>query len=294
MSRAHRRLALTSASTSLLVLLLAAAVAQGQPPVADPERGFAFGDTNLDGKLSLEEFRELVLYGPRLKNAAAKRPPAMVEPAFRRLDTNQDGHLTLQEYRRIGQLRPGGGAGFPGAGGPFMKGGLGPFAKAKGAFARKKAAENGPVNEAPSGVAEKPVTPDQARFFETKIRPVLMTSCAKCHSADAEKLQGGLLVDSREGLRKGGDTGPAVVPGNLEESLLITALRFKDESLQMPPKKPLPPEVVADFEAWVNMGAPDPADWLLNASRPARTPPTSRRAGNSGPSSLRRRLHLRR
>ncbi len=85
-----------------------------------------------------------------------------------------------------------------------------------------------------------------------------MTKCAKCHSSTAEKVKGGLRVDSREGLRKGGDTAPAVVPGNVEQSLLITAIRYHDESLRMPPKARLPDAVVADFEEWVKMGAPDP------------------------------------
>ena len=82
----------------------------------------------------------------------------------------------------------------------------------KGALAKKKAAARGArgakPKPAPPPAIERPVTPEQAKFFETKIRPVLMTKCAKCHSSTAEKLKGGLLVDSREGLRKGGDTGP--------------------------------------------------------------------------------------
>ncbi len=76
--------------------------------------------------------------------------------------------------------------------------------------------------------------------------------------SSAEKVKGGLLVDSREGLREGGDTGPAVVPGKPDESLLITAIRYQDDSLQMPPKTKLPDAVIADFEKWVKMGAPDP------------------------------------
>jgi hypothetical protein len=95
-------------------------------------------------------------------------------------------------------------------------------------------------------------------FFETKIRPVLVEQCYKCHSAQSEKLKGGLHVDTREGLLKGGDTGPSIVPGDPEKSLLIRALQYKDETLQMPPKKRLPDEVVNDFVAWVKSGAPDP------------------------------------
>src|SRR3954469_6795928 len=95
-------------------------------------------------------------------------------------------------------------------------------------------------------------------FFETKIRPVLVEHCYKCHSAQSEKLKGGLHVDTRQGLLRGGDTGPAVVPGDPDKSLLIRALLYKDETLQMPPKKRLPDEVVNDFIAWVKSGAPDP------------------------------------
>lgn len=99
-------------------------------------------------------------------------------------------------------------------------------------------------------------TPEQLEFFETKIRPVLVTHCQECHSKDARIVQGGLRVDSREGLLKGGDTGPAVVPGKADASLLIQALRH--DGLAMPPKGKLPLAVVRDFESWVVMGAPDP------------------------------------
>src|SRR4051794_20944706 len=94
-------------------------------------------------------------------------------------------------------------------------------------------------------------------FFESKIRPVLVERCYSCHSADSEKLKGGLRLDSREGVLKGGDNGPVIVAGDPEKSSLIRAIRFKDDELLMPPKKKLPPEQIADFEAWVKMGAPD-------------------------------------
>jgi hypothetical protein len=99
-------------------------------------------------------------------------------------------------------------------------------------------------------------------FFEKKIRPVLVERCYECHSTQAKKVEGSLLLDSREASRKGGDLGPAVVPGDLDKSLLIQAIRYTDENLQMPPKEKgrLPAEVVADFEAWVKRGAPDPRD----------------------------------
>jgi len=106
-----------------------------------------------------------------------------------------------------------------------------------------------------------PTPPDHAgiEFFEQKIRPIFVEHCYKCHSAQAEKLKGGLHLDTHEGLLKGGDTGPAIVPGDAEKSLLIKAVRYKDEDLQMPPKgKKLASEQIADLEAWVKMGAPDP------------------------------------
>ena len=97
-------------------------------------------------------------------------------------------------------------------------------------------------------------------FFEAKIRPLLVDHCYSCHSKQAEKgVKGGLYLDSKEGVLKGGDTGPALVPGEPERSLLIRAVRYTDENLQMPPKgKKLSAEQIADLEAWVRLGAPDP------------------------------------
>ncbi|MBC8291210.1 MAG: DUF1549 domain-containing protein, partial [Planctomycetes bacterium] len=94
-------------------------------------------------------------------------------------------------------------------------------------------------------------------FFEKRIRPVLVERCYKCHSAE-KKIQGGLLLDSRGGARKGGDTGPAVVPSKPEESLLLSALRYED--FEMPPKGKLPANVIRDFERWIRIGAPDPRE----------------------------------
>ena len=95
-------------------------------------------------------------------------------------------------------------------------------------------------------------------FFEKHIRPVLADKCYNCHSAKAEKIKGALLLDSRAATLKGGATGPAVVPGDLEKSLIIKAVRYKDEKVQMPPDEQLTDHQIADIEAWVRMGAPDP------------------------------------
>src|SRR5262249_11746740 len=104
----------------------------------------------------------------------------------------------------------------------------------------------------------KPLTPDQVTFFEKNIRPVLATKCYSCHSAEAKSLKGGLRLDTREGLRQGGNSGPILVGGNPKKSLLIKAMRHEEKDLQMPPKEKLPDTVIADFEHWVRIGAPDP------------------------------------
>jgi hypothetical protein len=112
------------------------------------------------------------------------------------------------------------------------------------------------------GAADPPTPAPQAiEFFEKKIRPVLTEHCHACHSADAEKnkkLKGGLQLDTRDGVLKGGDSGPAIVPGKAADSLLVKTLHYAAGEVQMPPKGKLPDPVIADFEKWVNMGAPDP------------------------------------
>src|SRR5262245_33549905 len=87
-------------------------------------------------------------------------------------------------------------------------------------------------------------------LFELKIRPVLVKECYQCHSAEAaknKKLRGGLYLDTREGIRKGGDNGPAVVPSDVKKSLLLDALRHEGKVEKMPPRGKLPAAVIADF-----------------------------------------------
>ncbi len=144
--------------------------------------------------------------------------------------------------------------------------------------------------------------PKGVAFFETKIRPVLVEKCQQCHSSEAKKPKGGLKVDSRAAIRAGGTSGPAVVPGDLDASLLFQAISAADGVEPMPPKAKLPASVVADFRQWISMGAPDPRegtipesaipassaksrDWwslkpLANASVPRVSPPTSAWARN--------------
>jgi hypothetical protein len=100
---------------------------------------------------------------------------------------------------------------------------------------------------------------EQVEFFEAKVRPVLARHCYKCHSSEADKVKGDLFLDTRAGVLKGGKTGPAIVPGQPDKSLLITAIRYADPDLQMPPKgEKLGETDIANLVAWVQMGAPDP------------------------------------
>ena len=105
-------------------------------------------------------------------------------------------------------------------------------------------------------------TKEGLEFFEKNVRPILSDRCYECHSASKNSSKGGLILDSRDGAFKGGDEGPSVVPGNLEKSLLIKAVRYTDPEFAMPPKKTggkLPDDKIAILEEWVKMGAPMPA-----------------------------------
>src|SRR5262249_58322982 len=134
-------------------------------------------------------------------------------------------------------------------------------------------------------------------FFEKKVRPVLAANCFQCHSTQVKKVKGGLLLDSRPGVLRGGDNGPAVVPGQPDKSRLIEAVRYENVEIQMPPKGKLPNSAIADLVAWVKMGAPWPKEdeskaalydefnmekrrrehWAWQPVRP-RTPPVGRDA----------------
>ncbi len=116
------------------------------------------------------------------------------------------------------------------------------------------------LGNAPAIAADAKPTPEQVDFFEKKIRPALTEHCYSCHSAEAatrKKLKGGLSLDTRDGVLVGGDSGPSVVPGKPADSLLLQTMKY-DGDLKMPPKGKLPDAVIADFETWVKMGAPDP------------------------------------
>ena len=80
------------------------------------------------------------------------------------------------------------------------------------------------------------ISREQSKFFESKIRPILTANCYSCHSAEAGKAKGKLVLDTRDGWLKGGEHGAEIVPGDPAKSRLIVAVSYKDEDLQMPPK----------------------------------------------------------
>ena len=127
-----------------------------------------------------------------------------------------------------------------------------------------------PATPTPAPMVEKPagdpdtadgLPPEHVKFFTQNIAPLLAQKCYKCHSVAEGKSKGGLSLDSREALRKGGDTGPSLEPGKPEKSLLIEAIEYNNKDMQMPPASmggKLNDAEIALFREWVKMGAPDP------------------------------------
>lgn len=207
----------------LLIAFLSSVSAQDAALKQKLEQGFTAFDQDRDAALNAAEFKALGEYSPKLKGK-----PQVVDYLFHTLDANQDGRLSHDEYMNIAAI----------------------------------SGSTKPSPEKPA-VAETPGSADQIAFFEKKIRPVLAEKCYKCHAENSEKIKGGLVLDTREGIRRGGDSGPAIVPGDLAKSLLIESLRYTNKDLQMPPEKSggrLADSVIADFEQWVRMGAPDPRE----------------------------------
>src|SRR5262245_60969254 len=104
------------------------------------------------------------------------------------------------------------------------------------------------------------LSPEGVAIFEKQVRPVLVRHCYRCHSPEAKKLKGGLRLDTRQGVLRGGASGPAVVPGEPAKSLLLEAVKHAGGVEAMPPDEKLSDAQIAGLEAWVKMGAPDPRD----------------------------------
>ncbi len=122
--------------------------------------------------------------------------------------------------------------------------------------------------------------PDAAglEFFEQHIRPLLVARCYQCHSSDAKELEGSLRLDSRQGWSAGGDSGPAIIPGDPDKSLIMRAVRYASSDLQMPPKSKLPAGEIELLAKWISLGAPDPRD---AAAAKRETKPMDVQAGKS-------------
>ena len=111
----------------------------------------------------------------------------------------------------------------------------------------------------PLGQAERTgFSPEGIQFFESKIRPLLVNNCHECHGN--EKHKGNLQLNSRKTILRGGDSGAAIVPGDPAKSLLIEAVKYTNSDLEMPPKKKLGKQAVADLEQWIRLGAPWPSE----------------------------------
>jgi cytochrome c553 len=137
-------------------------------------------------------------------------------------------------------------------------------------------------------------TAEQVRFFETAVRPVLAEHCQKCHGE--KKQWGGLRLDSRQALLAGGENGPAIVPGQPEQSRLIRAVRQTDDEISMPPEGKLTDRQVADLARWIEWGAPfpvvegntkgahrDPEHWAFQPPQNQALPPTQNTAWQQSP-----------
>ena len=108
-------------------------------------------------------------------------------------------------------------------------------------------------------ISEDTLSEEQFEFFESKVRPIFVEHCYECHSEDADEVEAELLLDSKWGWITGGESGPAIIPGNLDESLVIDAVRYQEDKVTaMPPRSKLSDKDIAILEKWVQMGAPDP------------------------------------
>jgi hypothetical protein len=114
-------------------------------------------------------------------------------------------------------------------------------------------------------------------FFESKVRPLLARHCFSCHSTKAKKPKGGLLLDSRARVFQGGDSGAAVIAGHPDRSLLLKAVRYQNEDLQMPPSGKLPEREIALLEEWIRRGAPFPGEKMAKPAKESSTITRGRR-----------------
>lgn len=122
-------------------------------------------------------------------------------------------------------------------------------------WAGHRPATAAPIEAAPR--RDKADDPIAKKLFRERILPALKDHCYECHSAKSDELKGNLRVDTRDGLRKGGDNGPAVVPGEVDKSFLLKAMSYREDDYKMPPRGKLDDDLLEDFQRWIKLGAPD-------------------------------------
>ena len=110
----------------------------------------------------------------------------------------------------------------------------------------------------PLSISASGLDPKSLEYFESKIRPLLVENCYKCHSVDSDRIKGGFLIDSKPGLLKGGESGPAIIPGDARNSRLILMVERHPDFEAMPPKSKLSKSEIASLITWIDRGAPDP------------------------------------
>ena len=123
----------------------------------------------------------------------------------------------------------------------------------------------------PAAAEDSPQSPEGLEFFEKRIRPALAQHCYECHSAQSDRPEGGLLLDSASAIRQGGDSGPVVKPGDAGASPLIHAISYSGDFYDMPPTGKLPQRVIASFRTWIELGAPLPIEEGPAVVRPQQT-----------------------
>lgn len=206
----------------------------------DPAQIFRFLDRDGDGQISQNEFAAL-----KDRLPANRQSPETMDARFKQLDRDGNESLSQEEFLQMtGRNRE-----------------SNPEPQPAPAPQAPTSIKNEPDMREPMSDVSATEDPKGIEFFEKRIRPVLVKHCYECHSSESGKSKGGLVVDSRDGLLKGGDGGPAIVPGEPASSLLIQAIRYEDKNIAMPPPKhggKLADVIIHDFEQWVAMGAPDP------------------------------------
>ena len=207
-------------------------------------------DSNRNGVVEKQELSRFLARMPRFQN----RPQAG-DLIFAELDTDKSGGIDSREFAKFGQLRQ-----QPQRQAQNRRRRDGPRSNPFPEFVQlleRNSRTSSSSSDSSSSDNTQQISSQQAAFFEAKIQPVLEAKCYNCHSSAAPQLRGGLRVDMKHGLLTGGESGPAIVPGEPDESPLYLAM-IGDSYSQMPPQEQMPESVLNDFKRWIEAGAPDP------------------------------------